>query len=98
MSDSAQSSGLKARVGHLDISSALPDSLVQLVGDSLKFQIELVSHPFVCFWSVIPRCISVTIAQGCQRYDPLYAVCACVSQFRYGGFLRDTAGNSPHEM
>lgn len=40
MSDSAQSSGLKARVGHLDISSALPDSLVQLVGDSLNSKLN----------------------------------------------------------
>lgn len=50
MSDSAQSSGLSARVGHLDISSALPASVVRLVGES--FKLNSVCWLFVSYSSV----------------------------------------------
>lgn len=49
--DSAQSRGLTGGVGHLDISSALPDSLVSLISP----------HPSVrlLLWSAIPRSVSL---------------------------------------
>lgn len=71
VSDSAQSSGLTARVGHLDIASALSDSLVQLVGDSLNSPPNRTRLTSVCLFLVIYASVYILGSHDCAGMPAL---------------------------